>query len=71
MLPSLKNGSGRLEHVAVLNATAPLVERWPEFRPCAVLDVRDTPPGRVEVLGQRFEPAWSSAGIRLLIPAAP
>ena len=71
ILPALKDGSGRFEHVAVTGVTAHLTARWPPFLPCAVIDVRDRASGSLEVVGQSFKPAWRSAGVRVLLPRSP
>ena len=70
ILPALKDGSGRLEHVAISGSGARLASRSPPFLPCAVLDVRDDSSGSLEVLGQRFEMAWRSASVRVLLPSS-
>jgi hypothetical protein len=70
ILPALQDGSGRFEHVAVTGVTARLTARWPPFLPCAVIDLRNDSSGTLEILGQRFEPAWSSADVRVLLPSS-
>jgi dolichyl-phosphate-mannose-protein mannosyltransferase len=70
MVPSLKNGSGRLEHVGWGSVSVRLASRWPRFEPCAVIDVRNQPRDPFEFEGRIYSPTWQDGGVRILRPAA-
>ena len=66
LLPEVRSGAGRLEHVAVTNSSARLARRWPPFRPCAVIVLF----GHGETLdldGRVYRAAWSDGRFRVFL----
>ena len=61
--------AGRIEHVGVANVSARLAERWPPFRPCAVIAMAAlSPPERLELPSGVYVSVWEQETGRVYLP---
>ena len=67
LLPELRMGRGRLEHVGVTNSSARLEEHRRPFTPCAVVAVSRVMFETVEIGGRSYRLGWSSHGMKVFL----
>ena len=67
MLPEIRAGRGRLEHVAVANRSEQLASRWPAFTPCAVAAMHGPSADTLEIGGRVYQRAWSGEAIAVFL----
>lgn len=68
LLPEVRAGRGRLEHVRVDNSSARLQGRYRSFTPCAVVAVGKPLGETLDLGGQLYRLTWSSGRMRLFLP---
>lgn len=69
LLPRVKAGRGRIEHVGVQNVSARLESRRPPFWPCAVVEVNGPAAQTLQIGGAVYRRAWSGSRVAVFEPS--
>ena len=67
VLPEMRAGRGRLEHVGVTNSSVLLESRRPPFVPCAVVAQYGPAVGTLEIGERTYHHAWSSGEVSVFL----
>lgn len=68
LLPDVRTGHGRMEHVGVQNVSARLANRRPPFSPCAVVEVRGPAAQALQIENAAYSRVWLGNRVAVYVP---